>query len=241
MVRDVKHLKLPRKEDFFDYWLELQYGWKPLLSDVHGAISLLNDREKDADRGLVTVKSGIKSKDYFERNISDSTAGFVFSTRKTHKVEYKAFIRLDFVPSDAPLTQSLSQLGITNPLSLAWELLPWSFVADWFVPIGDYLSSLDATVGWEFKGGSYSCKTTMVTKAVSCSYTQAANPGMGSLTGSCSPQGEGRQYSFSRKAYSSAPLPSLPNLSKVGRASPGHVQNGIALLMSAIVGGSKVR
>jgi hypothetical protein len=26
-----------------------------------------------------------------------------------------------------------------DPLSVAWELLPWSFVVDWFIPIGSYL------------------------------------------------------------------------------------------------------
>jgi hypothetical protein len=31
--------------------------------------------------------------------------------------------------------------GLKDPLSVAWELLPYSFVADWFIPIGDFLQA----------------------------------------------------------------------------------------------------
>ena len=245
MVKDVKRLKLPKKEDFFNHWLELQYGWKPLLSDVHGAVQQLNNRVYNESKGignsgLVTVKASIKSSDVTYKTVGDSI-GAVCSVVKRHKIEHKGFIRLDFMPNDLPLVRTLAQLGITNPLEIAWELTPWSFVADWFIPIGDYLDSLDATFGWDFKGGSFSAKTTMVSKALSATYTQAANPGLLGLSGSITVEGEGRQYSFSRKAYSSAPLPTLPNLDKISKSSPMHVANGIALLMSAIVGGNKVR
>lgn len=238
MVRNVRRLKLPKKEDFFNHWLELQYGWKPLLSDCYGAVEALTF-DKNENKRLVTVKASIKEYDYFERSISD-IVGAVCKVKKSHKVEHKGFIRLDFLPSEYP-TMTLTELGLTNPLSIAWELTPWSFVADWFIPIGDYLSSLDATVGWDFKGGSFSSKTTMITKALQSTYTQAANPGMTGLTGPIWAEGEGRQYRFNRKTYSSAPLATLPSLVKLDKSSPMHVANGIALLMSAIVGGSKVR
>jgi len=238
MVKDVKRLKLPKKEDFFNHWLELQYGWKPLLSDCYGAMDALT-KDSDANKSMVTVKATIKSEDYFEKVLSD-TIGAQCSVVKSHRVEHKAFIRLDFIPTDLP-TSTLTQLGLTNPLSIAWELLPWSFVADWFIPIGDYLSSLDATAGWIFKGGSFSSKTTMKTKALSVSYEQSDNPGLLGLSGSITVEGEGRQYRFNRKAYSSAPLPTLPSLAKLDKSSPMHVANGIALLMSAIIGGNKVR
>ena len=33
-------------------------------------------------------------------------------------------------------------LGLINPSTVAWERLPWSFVIDWFIPIGSYLDSV---------------------------------------------------------------------------------------------------
>lgn len=54
---------------------------------------------------------------------------------------------------------NLSSFGVTNPASLAWELLPFSFVVDWFLPVGDFLSSLDAEFGMTFRRGIYSSQT----------------------------------------------------------------------------------
>jgi hypothetical protein len=47
----------------------------------------------------------------------------------------------------------LNQTGFTNPINLLWELLPFSFVADWFLPIGNYLEALTAWNGLEFLDG----------------------------------------------------------------------------------------
>jgi hypothetical protein len=33
-------------------------------------------------------------------------------------------------------------LGLLDPLSVAWEILPWSFVVDWFYPVGTFLDNL---------------------------------------------------------------------------------------------------
>jgi hypothetical protein len=46
-----------------------------------------------------------------------------------------------------PTMKQVSQFGITNPLLLAWELIPYSFVVDWLFPVGRFLSSLDALNG----------------------------------------------------------------------------------------------
>lgn len=43
--------------------------------------------------------------------------------------------------------KSLVQLGLTNPAEVAWEVVPFSFVIDWFIPVGNFLSSLDSLVG----------------------------------------------------------------------------------------------
>lgn len=52
------------------------------------------------------------------------------------------------------LTSFLAQTGFTNPINLAWEVLPFSFVVDWFLPIGPWLETLSAWNGLEFVGGS---------------------------------------------------------------------------------------
>lgn len=223
-----------RKGSPFDMWLEAQYGWKPMLQDVHAAVSQLSDREHGDFPPIVTVKSGRTERDLFYREMSGSSSwGPLVETwlKKRHEVEHKCFVRLDFTPDNGML-QTAAQLGLTNPAELAWELLPFSFVADWFIPVGDYLSQLDATLGYAFKGGSITKKTTMKTRCESVrvvpigSYPQE-------ITGHAYPLGtEGRQFTFSRTIYSSAPLP-LPWLSLKDKSSGQHAANGIALLASA--------
>lgn len=44
--------------------------------------------------------------------------------------------------------------GLINPAVLAWELIPFSFVVDWFAPIGNTLDALDAGVGVQFLSGT---------------------------------------------------------------------------------------
>lgn len=54
----------------------------------------------------------------------------------------------------------LNQLGLANPLATAWELVSYSFVVDWFVPIGPVLNALSARAGLIFVDGSKSNRVT---------------------------------------------------------------------------------
>jgi len=54
---------------------------------------------------------------------------------------------------NGPELASLKQFGLANPLSIAWELVPWSFVVDWVLPVGEFLDACTATFGLTFKDG----------------------------------------------------------------------------------------
>jgi hypothetical protein len=76
-----------------------------------------------------------------------------------HTIRYKSKsriavkVRLDFRFS-SPHLASLAADGLTNPVALAWEVTPFSFLADYCVGLGSWLNRLDATLGKEFIGGS---------------------------------------------------------------------------------------
>lgn len=46
-----------------------------------------------------------------------------------------------------------SNLGLTNPAMVAWDLVPFSFVVDWFLPVGKFLNSFDSHYGFSLKHG----------------------------------------------------------------------------------------
>lgn len=228
----------PKPIDFHKAYLELQYGVKPLMSDVYGAVSALENKEKDAGRGHVTVKASVKSRDFSVSARGDGVSTIAWTIDRVREVQHQGFIRLDFY-QDNPILASLNSLGVTNPLEVAWELTPYSFVVDWFLPIGDYLNSLDATLGWRFLAGSMSKKTTVKVHASNFRMNSSSEYTKRSSYGVCS--GSGKQMQFTRTVYGSAPLPSLPSFAKLGRKSVDHATNGIALLATAIAGWTKVR
>lgn len=221
-----------RKGSPFDMFLEAQYGWKPMLGDIHSAVQKLSDRENGDYPPIVTVIKTGTERDSFTRTLSSDSSGAIGNVyvTKLHEVVHRCKVRLDFTPANDML-RTATQLGLTNPLELGWELLPFSFVADWFLPIGDYFSQLDATLGYDFKGGSISQKTTMRSSVGGTSVSFPSYPQ--EKQGYAYSQGRnGYQMAFSRNVYNSCPLP-LPNLSLKTKSSGQHVANGIALLTSA--------
>lgn len=49
--------------------------------------------------------------------------------------------------------KKLSEVGVTNPLTVIWEKVPFSFAIDWFLPVGGWLDSMDAAIGLHFLTG----------------------------------------------------------------------------------------
>lgn len=227
-----------RFESAIELWLEAQYGWKPLYSDVWGSIHTLQDREKESNRLTVTVKASTGDNLVSTKTLSDDLGTEYMQMTQLTQTKQRAHIRLDFERDANPAQSTLSQLGLTNPLEIAWELVPFSFVADWWIPVGDYLSSLDATLGWHFLAGSLSTKTTVDLSVYDGKVVKNGSyTGVGStedLTGTCYSNSKGRMMQFNRLAYTVAPTPDRPFMS-LG-ASNYHVANGIALFAAAIAG-----
>jgi len=150
----------PRKGwSFSSLWLELQYGWKPLLSDVRGAAEKIAQTYAFQKPFEVHAKAEHLSKRYNVKfrdapTISTRTR-MVFDASSSEK----ARVVLQY-EMENDLAAALSTTGITDPALLAWELLPYSFVVDWFLPVGNYLQALGATQGFLFRRGTKSYSRT---------------------------------------------------------------------------------
>jgi hypothetical protein len=200
-------------------WMELQYGWKPFLSDVYGACDALSKRNKDDWN--VTAKGRARTYNVYryQRNLgpSDDIGANVVAT-----VERRALARIDAQPSNETII-SLASMGITNPLMIGWELVPFSFVVDWCLPVGAWLDSLDATFGYSIAG--YSNSFFVETKwndDVDATYRNGFTVYRNRYTGSK------RLVYLDRQVSSSVPLPAFPRFKDP--RSFGHMANGLALL-----------
>lgn len=210
-------------------WLELQYGWKPLLSDIHGAAQAVSERNKERD-WVVTVASTERDKafdgplDY----VANPRLFVYYRVRGSRGVSVS--VRLDYHPSSFDYAHLPAALGLTNPLEVAWELVPYSFVVDWFLPVGNWLSTLDATLGYKFLSGSYTTRRfRQFACTVNAQKSHVASSGRYRFTGG-SAAGWYAAMELRRNVYASSPIPALRPKNPV---SLGHMANGLSLLTQA--------
>lgn len=117
-----------RAKDVSGRWLEMQYGWRPLIDQAYEAGKALESVTKP--RKLAFEASSKKST---RVNHSGSLAFYElwFSVQLSVKIKAELY-------EEMPL---LRALGLTNPAAVVWEVVPYSFVVDWFLPVGSYLSA----------------------------------------------------------------------------------------------------
>jgi len=132
-------------------WLSLQYGWKPLLNDVNGAmVSYANFMANNTSSSTVRAS---------KRLVRESRTGILGPTGvqpfigfENNNSKWQCRYGAEFSVSD-PLKSFLAQTGFTTPVNLAWEIIPFSFVFDWFLPIGPYLEAFSQPHGLKFIRG----------------------------------------------------------------------------------------
>lgn len=129
-------------------WLELQYGWMPLLQDIHGTYEEVT-RQARTNGLLFKVTSTKSNKVDSILDYSDTGRQEILTVKGVHSAKVCLWYTVTYES-----LQAASRVGLTNPLEIAWELTPWSFVVDWLIPVGDLLGTLTATSGLTFKSGT---------------------------------------------------------------------------------------
>jgi hypothetical protein len=131
-------------------WLELQYGWKPLLADCRNAVETVMDTvDRDIDR-CGTVRASLPN-----AMVQSETDGITIGSLKLKEYKTVRDSRRGVWLFRPKTGYYPAKFGVLNPMTVAWELLPFSFVADWFLPIGDYLASFDTRFRVDHVGGTY--------------------------------------------------------------------------------------
>lgn len=153
-----RHNKLT--EALSDAWLEAQFGWKPLISDVRDGCKALD--AFNTGHGLqtrrVTGRYTDKGTSAEQRTVVGFSFNLVAATRLETSVSfvYRGGMRVAAKnPGDTSL--DLWGLGPRDWLPTAWELIPYSFLIDYFTNIGDLI------LGWSNIGVDLAwCNRTMV-------------------------------------------------------------------------------
>lgn len=184
-----------------DHWLAYRYGWIPLISDVYALTGAILADDKANAKRLRTKVSAERLHDVTTKTFS---AYPPVRGQVTTLTWYRSFVRFDFGPPEGYVASlgTLDDWGILNPALVAWELVPFSFVADWFLPVGDYLSSL-GLVPYTMRGGS---RTEFTTRSTIVQLTGLSSGAI--VAGNVNAISRAQGKHMKRIVYTSFPYPS---------------------------------
>jgi len=150
-----------------DAHLQVSFNVMPLLSDISGIIQTMRNTEKELAQ-LIARQHKVQKKHFrafMGDSYQDSDSGMINATKtypgsghppvfgnakaqrevKYSTREFHAEIWYSYWLGTAELEQArirayLDKLGVNLDPSIIWNAIPWSFVVDWFVGIGPWLS-----------------------------------------------------------------------------------------------------
>lgn len=122
-------------------YLLYRYGIKPLVGDVQnvmGALALIEGRIRETQRCNASAET---------RSEVSSSSSFMSHLPYTTRVSSTEVISVRAMSLDEyDLTRSFyAGLTAKDLATVTWELIPFSFVIDWFVNIGEYLGAITPT------------------------------------------------------------------------------------------------
>lgn len=147
-------------------WLAYQYGVRPVVGDMDNGIKALKKGLLDQPLYITGVESRKGSRSSNRKGaISFAGPGSIveleFDNQLRRRVRWRAKFATD------PLHTALVRHGLANPFTVAYELIPFSFVLDWFINVGDVLASLDNLLMFE---SLQVIRSTSTTRRMSFSY-----------------------------------------------------------------------
>lgn len=171
-------------EAFAETWLEGRYGWRLLaydLEDITTSLNRLKETKPAFIRGYAsstnktTYSSGsLYSASSYMRYVTPNTLAYDYGRcslviNQEHSKTCKAGVVLEALIDD---------IVEINPLVTAWEVIPFSFIIDWFVNVGDVVAAYSPSLTENALGG-WTKETTLLSEVVTTIPATVGNPNSG--------------------------------------------------------------
>lgn len=128
------------------FHLEVIFGWMPLIQDIVAATATVCQ--------LATPPSWVSARSRVEFNFLYSDGG-PFSTKAQHTGRCTGHYKRSGAVEIANLNLWLAErAGLLNAVSVAWDLVPWSFLVNMVSNAGQLVNSVTDYVGLSLKNGS---------------------------------------------------------------------------------------
>jgi len=132
-----------------DTYLEWTFGWKPLASDVADAFVGLQNRSRHFNTQPIQAKGkefyggGSITNIHSADGLSLSDLRSNTKTQLSYTVRYKGMVKQVLTSGSLPISQVL-QIDLPHFIPTAWDLIPYSFIVDYFTNAGDVIRSYSA-------------------------------------------------------------------------------------------------
>lgn len=203
-------------------WLEWQYGWRPLIGTVYGSIDNLTNV---AINRYSVHKAQVN--DCHEQMVRTESNSTWVADQIVREARHQLKLRITTKDSSC-----LDRWTSLNPASIAWELMPYSFVVDWFWDAGGAMRALETALlnKGAFQSGFYSqLNARRIDRTVTTDRRPAASTP--SVRNSYDYENYKSGYhaaSFSRTVLTTWPIPNWPSVR--ADLGSGRLLNAAALL-----------
>lgn len=127
-----------RPKDASGLWLEYWMGWAPTVSDIHAATEVIMKGPLGPEP--FPVRTG--ARESIRRHYSERDGEF-YTWTGVARVHNGCMVEI----TNENLA-TLGELNLLNPAVIAWNVVPFSFMVDWFGNIGSVLSSYTDFMGY---------------------------------------------------------------------------------------------
>lgn len=133
-------------------WLEYRYGWTPLILDGISVIDAFQRKLGRSTRRLVSrAHSGISYSEITagtQIDSGDQTRTVQYSRSLTRTTKRDAGVLYEInISSAADDLMRVTGSRCSDLPATVWEVIPYSFVVDWFVNVGDWLRAITPVPG----------------------------------------------------------------------------------------------
>lgn len=135
-----------REEELANLWLEQSFGWSPLLNDIDEGMQTVANSLYRTDRDPRKMIVGVGWHEDVYPNVTYATTGTETYRYRAHFDRHdKVLVKYQgLVNKGSHSVTNLRRVGLDvhNFLPTVWELIPYSFLVDYFSNVGEIVSAL---------------------------------------------------------------------------------------------------
>lgn len=159
--------KVSKKHLATQNWLEYWMGWAPLVNDIKQCVEVVTRETPQTIR--LKVAATEKAHRVYGGSLPNPWPPR-YDVTETRAFGYFATVRVS-----NPNAYFASQLGLTNPVAIAWELVPFSFIANWFVNVDQVLGSYTDFMGLEVSDSGFFFKNSISGSSIAHTWDPSGN------------------------------------------------------------------